>query len=65
MKYQVWVKWKYCEPQVEELFSTKEEAIKYALALAASQNGNSNFVDWWVQSEKFTQYLEDNFSEDF
>lgn len=65
MNYQVWVKWRYCEPQVEEWFATKDEAIKYALDLASSQNGNSNFVDWWVQSEKFTQYLEDNFSEDF
>ena len=65
MSYQVWAKWRYCDPQVEASFETNREADTFIRELEASQEGNANFVDAWIQSSRFTEYLETEFSEDF
>jgi len=65
MKYQVWVKWRYCEDQVEASFETNREADNFLKCLEHDNKGNANFVDGWVQSERFTNYLMSEFSEDF
>lgn len=65
VKVQVWAKWKYCEPQVEALFETKAEASEYMEKLLADNPEGSNLMDAWLQTTKFTEYLEREFEEDF
>ncbi len=65
MRYQVWCKWRYCEPQVEASFETNKEADNFIKCLEHDNKDNTNFVDAWIQTERFTEYLMTEFSEDF
>ncbi len=65
MKYQVWAKWRYCDAQVEASFETNREADNYVKCLEHDNKGNPSFVEAWTQSERFTEYLMAEFSEDF
>jgi hypothetical protein len=60
MKYEVWVKYRLCDPQVDAHCSSREEAEEEADKIRSEDN----VVEAWVTTEKARYNFSNNFEDE-